>query len=592
MSSHIDSDKIYITDAMSLWYRVPDYQRPYVWEIDQVNDLLDDIANAAATKSDAEYFLGSIVLQQREVNGIDGKGYRENDLLDGQQRLTTCLMIHAVARDITDDKKLKETCHKAVFQEANEYDAIPERFRIAFDIREDVRDFAKKVLEASDGTLASNKFLQSAAKSKDISIRNMAAAINHIREYLSGSEAPQLKEFFPFFRNKVLLIYVASTELDDAFRLFTVLNDRGVRLRGTDILKTMNLRALKIGGGSESDEKQAASMWEEIEGDFEGGFDPFLSHLRTVLVKEKARLNLLQEFEESIYEPRRYLKEEIRYEKLRPLLKPGRDTFEFVKRYRDHYSKVLSGSNHEIGNSWEFDNLITLLRDAALADFWLPPLLCYRDIYGEERIMEFLRKLENKFLGDWIARETPTARLEAMNSILKEMDALKRTSKPVTVQIAALLNSSLFEFDTQTFFRQLSENDVYGRRYARYVLYKIDMLLGGVHTRLQPPQNISVEHILPQNPESGSQWCLDFSDTARDDWTDKLGNLVLISRSKNSSQGRFEYKKKVDRYFKSNIETFPNSLRALRSPSWTPTDLEAHHMESLKVLRDYLEYER
>jgi uncharacterized protein with ParB-like and HNH nuclease domain len=417
-TNHIESDKIFIKDALARWYRVPDYQRPYVWELDQVNDLLDDVANAASTKPESDYFLGSIVLQQKEIPTPNGDAYEENDLLDGQQRLTTCLMMHAVARDLTDDKNLKKSCQEAVYQQANDFDGVPERFRIAFDIRQNVHDFAKRVLEAEGGT-ADTKLLAEAARSKDLSVRNMANAIVHIREYFEKSEAISLSAFFRYFRTKVLLIYVASSELEDAFRLFTVLNDRGVRLRGSDILKTMNLRALKIGGGSDRDERQAALMWEEIEGELGENFDGFLSQIRTVLVKEKARLNLLQEFEDNIYEPRRFIKETKQYEKLKPLLGPGRDTFDFVKRYREHYAKILSGNNHDISNSWEFDNLIRLLNDTGLADFWLPPLLFFRESYGEERILEFARKLENKFLGDWIARETPTTRIEAMNAILK-----------------------------------------------------------------------------------------------------------------------------------------------------------------------------
>jgi hypothetical protein len=45
-------------------------------------------------------------------------------------------------------------------------------------------------------------------------------------------------------------------------------------------------------------------MWEEIEGELGENFDIFLSQLRTVLVKDKARLNLLREFEDNIYEPK------------------------------------------------------------------------------------------------------------------------------------------------------------------------------------------------------------------------------------------------------------------------------------------------
>lgn len=588
MSNHIENDKIFIKDALSLWYRIPDYQRPYVWETDQVADLLDDVWNAASTQPDAEYFLGSIVLQRKQCPAPDGKNYLENDLLDGQQRLTTCLMIHAVARDLTDDPILRDTCHKAIYQEANKYDGIPERFRIAFDVREEVREFARRVLEQNGGTSASNQSLGEAVRSKDTSVRNMANAINYIRKYFSETAAPNLKDFFPFFRNKVLLIYVASAQLEDAFRLFTVLNDRGVRLRGSDILKTTNLRALKNDGGSDQDQKEAAKSWEEIEGDLGEAFDGFLSHLRTVLVKEKARLNLLREFEDNIYEPKRYIKESKTSEKLKPLLRQGKETFVFVRRYREHYAKLLGGNNYHICNSWEFDNLIALLKDAALADFWLPPLLYYRDLYGEERIVEFLRKLENKFLGDWIARETPTTRIDAMNSILKEMDKLRAAAMPKSEQIDQLLKSKLFDFDRGTFFEEVEGKAVYGRRYARYLLYKLDMLLGGPNTRLQPPNSISVEHILPQNPEPKSQWCSDFTPQQREEWTDRLGNLVLISRSKNSSQGRLDYKDKVDRYFKSSIEIFPNSIRALKRLTWTPHDLQANHAELTSGLRRYI----
>ena len=376
--------EIFIKDAFSWWYRVPEYQRPYVWELDQVNELLDDVAFASVTKPDNEYFLGTIVLQPRDVNDENGERYRENDLLDGQQRLTTCLMLHAVARDLTDKPGLKESCQDAVFQQANEFDGVPERFRIMFDIRDEVRDFAKRFIELDGGTNDEGALCE-AVKSKDFSVRNMANALLHIRKYFGEPESPALESFFKFFRNKVLLIYVSAEQLEDAFRLFMVLNDRGVRLRNSDILKAKNLHALRDAGASQQDVKRAALMWEEMEGELGEGFDGFLSHVRTVLVKKKARLNLLQEFEENIYKPSEFINETRQYRMLPALLTWGRETFEFVKQYREHYLKVLSGQNHGLANNWEFDNLISLLNDAGLADFWVPPLLYYRDVFGEEQ---------------------------------------------------------------------------------------------------------------------------------------------------------------------------------------------------------------
>ena len=79
----------------------------------------------------------------------------------------------------------------------------------------------------------------------------------------------------------------------------------------------------------------------------------------------------------------------------------------------------------------------------------------------------------------------------------------------------------------------------------------------------------------------------DFSDDERAEWTDRLGNLVLITRRKNSSQGRLDYEEKRKRYFDKCIDTCPNSLRVLRqNDKWTPVELKQNHETVLKMLRD------
>ena len=93
------------------------------------------------------------------------------------------------------------------------------------------------------------------------------------------------------------MIYVATEDLEDAFRLFMILNDRGIPLRNSDILKSTNLGALD----NEVDKIKYAKIWEQAEGELGDDFDRFLNHIRTILVKEKARLSLLKEFEDKIY---------------------------------------------------------------------------------------------------------------------------------------------------------------------------------------------------------------------------------------------------------------------------------------------------
>ena len=128
--------------------------------------------------------------------------------------------------------------------------------------------------------------------------------------------------------------------------------------------------------------------------------------------------------------------------------------------------------------------------------------------------------------------------------------------------------------------------NIYGRRAARYILLKLDLLYHGHTTKLEMSGTVSIEHILPQNPHDNSQWKTDFTDSEREKWTDKLGNLVLISRHKNSAQGNKEFADKKEKYFKNNVELFSNSIRIYNQYStWTLTDLVKNHGEVLDKIK-------
>jgi hypothetical protein len=540
---------------------------------------LDDISEWGLSRPDSEYFLGSIVLQKRSDNGII-----EYDLLDGQQRLSTCLLIHAVGRDLTDDDRLKRSCQKTIFQEEDPYENVPERPRIIYDVRDDVRKFINEIIKPNGGTNNEDN-LRAALEGQDLSVRNLANAVFEIQRYFSAEDAVDLETFFKFFRNKVLMVYVASPDLDDAFRMFTVLNDRGMKLRGSDILKTLNLRALREENMSEADMRHWAQFWEGIEGELGDDFDVFLSHLRAVLVKDKARLSLLQEFDDNIYAPKFFDRTQRVYVDRPPLLKMGSDTFHFVEKYYKHYQQLFSGNNYNLENSWEFDNLIILLNETSLADFWVPPLLHYREIFGNHRILAFLRKLERKFCGDWVTFQTPTDRIRGMNQITATIDEVNQeTNLNRDEKITQLLTSPVFSYDDKRFRDIVSQEGIYQRRFARYLLFKLDVFYGGPETKSQTTRWISVEHILPQNPHNDSQWGRDFTTEDREIWTNRLGNLVLISRRKNSSQGRLDFAQKKEKYFKNNVEIFPNSLRVMQVDKWDLAALKAHHEEVVAKL--------
>lgn len=125
----IESAKIVIGEVFSrFWFRIPDYQRAYVWGKDEISELIDDVNYASEHNPEGQYFLGSMVLR-KATRITDGVSFEEYELLDGQQRLTTLMLMLACIRDRVVDDKLKDACREMLFQEENKWKKIPGRNR-------------------------------------------------------------------------------------------------------------------------------------------------------------------------------------------------------------------------------------------------------------------------------------------------------------------------------------------------------------------------------------------------------------------------------------------------------------------------------
>lgn len=557
----IESEKLYVGEVFGKWFRIPEYQRPYVWGKDQIAELLQDLSDAMDRDENAQYFLGSMVLQKKTSEKNNTK-YVEYDVLDGQQRLTTLFLLISVIRDLTENEDCLKTCKEIIFQKKNLFTNTPERLRVVFDIRQEVKDFIDVYVKEQKSTLkVTPSLIQSYGKDTDLSVINMSKNIVQIREYFQ--EHQNFDQFAIFLINKVLMIYVGSEELDDAFRLFTVMNNRGVKLRSSDILKASNLALV-----SDDERVKAAKNWEEAENYFGEDFDEFLSHLRSILVKKKATVSLLKEYEDNIYAPKEYDRSNKITKNLPPLLNKGIDTFNFVDKYRKHYIEIFDNHHYELSKNFELNNLLIMMKAGFESDFWIAPLLKYYDKFGNHKLIDFVKSLDNAFAYDWLIGLTPTSRIENVNHWMETIDS--KTSE----EVIALLK----EHVDQTELALELDKKIYGRRAAKYLMLKLDCILHGHTTKLDFPSTISIEHILPQTPKIDSQWLQDFTEEERDYAKDRLGNLVLLSRRKNSSQNNRDYADKKQKYFQGNIELFSNSIRIFQQyATWTVTDFSKNH---------------
>ncbi|MHA1270700.1 MAG: DUF262 domain-containing protein [Candidatus Helarchaeota archaeon] len=538
--TEIKGSKIKLNDLFKrFWFNIPEYQRHYVWQDDQINDLLDDLTFAFDNHPENEYFLGSLVLHKKKE-----KEYEEFDVLDGQQRLTTIILLLAFIRDISNDELLKKTCEKYIFQEENKYDNIPEKIKLSYKIRGNVDEYIDKYIKTKGGTMDINIFreLQNDTNS---SISNMSNAILLIKRYKAFEDIEYLSNFAQFLFNKVIFIYVSTSDFEDAYRLFTILNNRGIPLRNSDIIKSINIGEIK----KEDEKTKYGKKWEKIGDSFkdEDEFDRFLSFIRTIIVKEKARVSLLKEYEK-IYEEKQ--------------LEKGKPTIDLLTNYQEIYEKTIELIDFDIGN--DYKNLITIMKYALPSTDWIPPLLFFYDQFGKDRILEFLKKLEFKFVGDWILQQTPTTRITNMNQVLK---VIEDASKDKDVN-KVLDNKDIFFIDKDA-LRDTLNGKIYRKRFSRYILLKREYLLGDDVVHISNHKYITVEHVLPQNPRADSLWRVDFDNNEIEEWKDKIGNLILISKRKNSKLSNLDFKEKKERYLKGRIDIFPSSKIFADYNEWT-----------------------
>lgn len=566
MANGITCEKVFVGKVFGdMWFSIPAYQRPYVWGKDQVTDLLDDVVAAMRSSDTDEYFIGSLVIRPVETQDDTKKAYTENELLDGQQRLTTLLLIFAALRDLTKDGDSRTACAEAIFMKGSKAKNIPERMRINFQIRDTAQGFLEKLKEQGQTGVLATEDDEGIA---DISVRNMANTLFEIRSFIDEQQV-DVDALIGYLWQKVSLIYVSTEQLNDAIRLFNVLNNRGIPLRNSDILKSLNLDVV----ASEKDKAKYALLWEEAENALGDEFDRFLGHIRTLLVKEKARTGLLQEFEEKIYKPRT--------KKSTVLLEKGKATFDMVRRHRKHFEMLFSNENFKPEFQHQLDNLIFIMSEGFPSTDWIPPMLMYFDKFGFERLLEFLERLDNRFSSDWIQGYTPTERIEEMNDLLKEIETADTPDEVFEYE-----NLYLDEDEWDELLAVIS-GKVYGKRFARYLLLKLNYLNGNKSQKMYFSR-MSIEHILPQNPKQGSAWLSDFDEDKRAELTHMIGNLVIIGRGKNSSLSNADFPQKMDRYLKSSLETIPHTLKVLNGKTvWRVGDITANQKGSLDLLKGH-----
>ncbi|OXM45519.1 hypothetical protein CFP71_38595 [Amycolatopsis thailandensis] len=522
---------------------IPDYQRSYAWGREQATLLLDDLGEAMSRAPGDPYFLGSIVLVKEPSAPLA-------QVIDGQQRLTTLTILLSVLRELSDNSADADNLDKLIWEPGDTIQELASRPRVRLRRRDE--DFFRKHVQDRGGLAV----LQEGVAPDNDAQERIAANVRELEKLLSEKTPSERLALAKTIVQRTFLVVVSTSDLASAYRIFSVMNSRGVELSPADIFKS------KVIGEIPDDLKEKyATKWEDLEADLgRDAFADLFSHIRMIYMKIRAREQLLLEFDNHV---------------LNDFL-PNRSP-EFVdtvlEPYGRAYRDIITCDYQSLPDATEINKWLRRLHRLDNFDWQAPALWALKHHqFDRDWLVDFLRRLER--LGAWmlIRRYNTHGRGQRIGRLLRDLDAGMGCDSP---------ELDLTDEEQAEMIIRL-EGEIYTQTAVRkYVLIRLNELLSDPPMLEHSPKIITVEHVLPQNPKADSDWRRLFTNEQRAYWTHRLANLVLLSRTKNSEAQNFDFTTKKARYFtsKSGVSNFPLTTQVLATDTWNPHKLEKRQRE-------------
>ncbi len=478
----IDSNDLNLRDILKdeLYYQIPIYQRPYQWTEENCEKLLDDLFFNYEDDRESDYFCGSLVLI---LISEDSKKAKTYDIVDGQQRLSTFILLAKVLATLYSERLDPENQEflQASWSDRHENRGKKKKKRLDFELvvssaKKDFQD-ALDFFDDLDASKGKNSKSNDPSKSKNNYLKNAIC----LKNYLIEKKIEDINDFIEWLYSNVVFITITCPDADKALRIFNVLNARGLALNATDIFKGELLKKLT----EEKEQEELATRWEDLYQkcldngfDMETLFSQYLAYLDPVTSREKMDKRLNTQFDK--------------------LQKSSLEYLDGVEDFYNAYVEVL-----------EMPDRYAHLLSYVPTDSWRA-ILCTSLLhrYSESEI-EALKKLLVKFYyQDWVAGGKQSTREQTCCNII---NALKE--KKSVEDIASVVKNHLnINKITQRFRENLKDDHLYEKhkRSSKTSWLKPILILVEYSMSDDPkPKRIEkndfhVEHILPQNPDPSS----------------------------------------------------------------------------------------
>lgn len=536
----IESQDLSVGALFKDFYSVPDFQREYVWEREQVEKLLQDIYDEFYDEEGRiapgpEYFLGSIVACKAD----DGT----YQLIDGQQRMTTLYLILCVLHDIF--KEIKAERSKVLESQIADSAIDPrsytevERYRVTLQY-EDSAGVLEKVA-SGDVPLAD-------ISENTASVKNVLAAYRDIREFLAtnlNTEPKRLREFHGVLTTRVKLIRIVTPTIANALKVFETINDRGVGLNAMDLLK--NLLFMRT---SSKDYGKLKERWKKLVDTLHRCGEKPLRFLRYYIMAHHEI-----DYNRGIREDEIYTWLVGHAEECGIDADPMGFADGLIECAKAHANFLSCKDAQGLENRY-LRNL-DLLGGALRQQYIL--LMAGRNLPAD-LFDQLCRAIENLFFCYIITRE-PTKTFERnfarWSADLRKVKTAQDLQAFVSRCFIPDLQSHSDRFDFA--FREMGQDRIQQYR-IRYILAKLTQRVeeeawgNPTYGRLDHyiTNKVEIEHILPSNPRPDVRAAFD-KPAEYAAYTGRLGNLTLLEKTINCSVSNASYTEKVPGYRQSTF---------------------------------------
>jgi uncharacterized protein DUF262/uncharacterized protein DUF1524 len=523
-------------------FMIPIYQRPYSWTDTQIDDLYRDL-NDAIGGTAQDYFLGTLVTTRNNEEG-------RLTIIDGQQRLVTVSVLIASIRD-----------HFQLDGQMDRAQDIEREYLFKRDIRtqeltphilltaED-REFFVQTIAMGPPALPATRSAEPASPAQQRLRRATEIAATFVASLLSTTQKgdERLLDLIDFLTEKAKLVSVSVGSESSAFVIFEVLNDRGLDLSITDLLKNYIFRT----AANRVEEAQAA--WAQM------------TTIISEVASEPELKNFIRHHWAAIHGMTR---ERELYDAIKKVISSKAKAVEFAKGLAKA-SVFYAGLSNPTSDQW--DDYQPIVRQS----------IEVLDQLGVSQLRPLVLAIFQHFSADEIAKALPALVAWSVRFLICGSGgsgtletAYAERAKDVSggkIKTAAALWDAMKAIvpDDVTFKSKFATVTVSKTDLAKYYLRVIEQQSKSPddETIVNPAQSkVNLEHILPRNPGEGWEHIPAAQVPAV---IKRLGNLTLLATRLNSKAANAAFGEKKKHFAKSAI-TMTKDLCAI--DEWTVKEI-------------------